>query len=647
MSDAVASWSRRIVRDKSHLDFYICLLLALAAFAVYVRTLTPGVLDGDSGEWQYMTNILGIPHSTGYPVYILLGKIVTFLPIGNPAWRVNLFSAICAALTLPVVYFLSKRVSGSRIAAVLSAAIFAFMPTLWASATIAEVYALNTLLIALSLFFAVRFYDHAQARDVYLLALCFGLALANHRISFFIAPALLLVVWLKRRSFSFRKLGFAALAFLVPLSLYLYIPLRAAQLLETQSAQNWDLYPRAEAIVDGKVTAYYNPTPAGFINLVTALDNRNKLGFEKADGENQTLARFQNAWNLLREQIDPFGIALALGGIVIMLRREQWLANVLLVAGGAVAAVSVVLRAESTRFYFSGAYLVMLLFFAVALGWILDKLRERAVLHPDLLGRSLYYIAILYFAFFPLTALYFNFAKMDQSGNTKYDAYARQILNDNLAPNAVLVAPWEVATPIRYLQYVEGIRTDVLTIHESPVRPQYQKLLDAAHRLDRPFYYAQFSPEDKNTDAQRTLQAVAFPLANKPEPQNKLGMELNDFVRVVGYDWTQTGNVARLAIYYRVLKPMKIEYVTEVEVGDPKDETRGYWSKHPVSEYYPTYLWQDGKYYRDVYDVVLGKTAPSGDYVADVTWFDYDSRTGKRDEASAKTFRLSGLHIGN
>ena len=42
----------------------------------------------------------------------------------------------------------------------------------------------------------------------------------------------------------------------------------------------------------------------------------------------------------------------------------------------------------------------MLLFFAVALGWILDKLRERAALHPDLLGRSLYYIAILYFAFF-------------------------------------------------------------------------------------------------------------------------------------------------------------------------------------------------------------------------------------------------------
>jgi hypothetical protein len=85
------------------LDFFLCLLLSLTAFALYVRTLTPGVLDGDSGEWQYMANILGVPHSTGYPTYILLAKLVTLVPIGNPAWRVNLFSAICATLTIPVV----------------------------------------------------------------------------------------------------------------------------------------------------------------------------------------------------------------------------------------------------------------------------------------------------------------------------------------------------------------------------------------------------------------------------------------------------------------------------------------------------------------------------------------------------------------
>lgn len=654
MLGVVAWFERRKANVEPRFDFYVSVLLALVAFAVYVRTLTPGVLDGDSGEWQYMANILGVPHSTGYPLYILLAKLVSFLPLGNPAWRVNLFSAICAALSIPIVYLLAKRVAQSRLAGVLSATFFAFMPTVWASATIAEVYALNTFLIALTLFFAIRFFDHERPRDMYWMVLCFGLALTNHRIAFFLAPALLLVIWLRRNMLNLRKLAFASLAFLLPLALYLYIPLRASQLLAEQSRENWDLYPRAQAIVDGKVTAYYNHTTAGFINLVTALDNRNKLGFENADGQDQTFARLENAWNLLREQIDPFGIALAVVGIVTLVRRERALTALLLTAGLPIAAVSVVLRAESTRFYFSGAYLVMVLFFAVAVGWLLNSLRERAretnaqaTPLGNILPGLVYYAVILFLAFFPLTALYFNFPRMDQSGNTKYDAYARAVLNDNLAQNAVLVAPWEVATPIRYFQYVENVRPDVLTIHESPVRPQYQKLLDAAHRLNRAFYYAQFSPEDKNSDETRTIQAVAFPLPAKPNPQTRLNIELGEAIRVIGYDWIQTGNIARLALYYRVLKQTRTEYVTEVEVGDMNDETRGYWSRHPVSEYYPTYLWQEGKFYRDVYDVVLEPGAPRGKYVADVTWFEYDAGTAKRNQAGAQTIRLEGLDVGN
>lgn len=647
MFGVVSQFGRLRKQLEPRFDLYVSLLLALVALTIYVRTLTPGVLDGDSGEWQYMANILGIPHSTGYPLYILLAKLVTLLPFGNPAWRVNLFSALCAAATIPFVYFLAKRVARSRVAAVVSALFFAFMPTLWASATIAEVYALNTLLIAFTLFFAIRYFDDGRATDLYLMSLGFGMGMANHRIAFFIAPALLLVVWLKRSVLTRQRFTFGALALLLPILLYAYIPLRASQLLAEQTPENWAIYPRAEAIVNGKITAYYNHTPAGFINLVTALDNRNKLGFADANGANQTDTRLENDWNLLREQIDPFGILLALAGIVILFRRERTLTIVLLVGGGSIAAISIVLRAESTRFYFSGAYLVMLLFFATTIGWVLEKLDARARAHNDILMRGLYYAAIVYFAFFPLTALYFNFGKMDQSGNTKYDGYARSILNDSLAPNAVLVAPWEVATPIRYFQYVEGVRPDVLTIHESPVRPQYQKIMDAAHQNHRPFYYAQFTPEDKNSDSPRTIQAIAFPLPKNPKPQNKLNVALNDAVRVIGYDWTQTGNVARLALYYRVVAVPPIEYVTEVEVSDPQEVTRGDWAHHPVSEYYPTYLWHSGEFYRDVYDVVLDKDAPNGEYVADVTWYDYDSGTGKRNEASAKTFHLSGLRVGN
>lgn len=652
MTGVFARFHRLSERIQPHLDLALLLLLFFSALALYARTLTPGVLDGDSGEWQYMANILGVPHSTGYPTYILLAKLTTLLPFGNAAWRVNLFSALCAAFTIPIVYLLAKRVARSRIAAFLAAAFFALMPTLWASATMAEVYALNTLLIALTLLFGVRYLDNARARDLYLMALCFGFALTNHRIAFFIAPTLLAVVWFKRRDLNWKKFAYAALAFLIPLTLYLYIPLRASQLLAEQSPANWELYPRAEAIVNGKVTAYYNHTPQGFFNLVTALDNRNKLGFQDASGEDKMLARFTNAWNLLREQIDPFGIILAVAGIVILWRRERALTIALLLGGLSVAAVSIYLRAESTRFYFSGAYLILLLFFATAVGWILEKLKTRAA-EPDtsalnrMLLRIAYYVSIVYFAMFPLTAFYFNFARLDQSGNTKYEAYARAVLSDNLAPNAVLVAPWEVATPLRYFQFVENVRSDVLTIHESPVRPQYQKLFDAAQKLGRPFYYAQFMPEDKNSDAPRTIQAIAFPMPAEPQPQFRLNEKLNEGLRVAGYDWIPLdARRARLVIYYRVAKTTRVEYVTALEVGDAQGTTLASFARHPVSEYYPTYFWQPGAYYRDVYDIQLDADTRDA-LTAELSWYKYDATTAQRDDASAKSVVIENLRMGN
>jgi hypothetical protein len=83
----------------------------LPVFTLYTLTLAPGVVGGDAGEHQLAVPLLGIPHTTGYPLYILAGKLWTLLiPIGPPAWRVNLFSAfgsaLAAGLTALIVYYL-------------------------------------------------------------------------------------------------------------------------------------------------------------------------------------------------------------------------------------------------------------------------------------------------------------------------------------------------------------------------------------------------------------------------------------------------------------------------------------------------------------------------------------------------------------
>ncbi|RLC93667.1 MAG: hypothetical protein DRI77_11675, partial [Chloroflexi bacterium] len=71
-------------------------LLGLTTLALYLRTLLPSVGQADTFEFQVIVPRLGVAHPTGYPLYVLLGKLFTLLPLGNVAWRVNLASAVCA-----------------------------------------------------------------------------------------------------------------------------------------------------------------------------------------------------------------------------------------------------------------------------------------------------------------------------------------------------------------------------------------------------------------------------------------------------------------------------------------------------------------------------------------------------------------------
>ena len=60
----------------------------LLVLTLYGLTLAPGVVGGDAGEHQFAVPLLGIPHTTGYPLYVLAGKLWTLLlPFSSPAWR--------------------------------------------------------------------------------------------------------------------------------------------------------------------------------------------------------------------------------------------------------------------------------------------------------------------------------------------------------------------------------------------------------------------------------------------------------------------------------------------------------------------------------------------------------------------------------
>ena len=75
---------------------------------VYIITLNPTVTFMDSGELAAACATFGIPHPTGYPLFLIIGYIFTKLPMSySPVYNLNLMSAVLSAAAVAVFYYVS------------------------------------------------------------------------------------------------------------------------------------------------------------------------------------------------------------------------------------------------------------------------------------------------------------------------------------------------------------------------------------------------------------------------------------------------------------------------------------------------------------------------------------------------------------
>lgn len=221
---------------------------ALVALWVYVRTLSPTVAwvnqGEDSGDLLAAAATLGIPHPTGYPLFVLLGRIASLLPLGSIAFRINLVAALAGAAG---VYFLARFVleqvapdrEQDRVAtanpglpsllAAGAALLYAFSRGAWGQSVLAEVYTLNIAFLGAILWALARFERRHDVRWLVLASFLWGVGLTNHLLLLAAAPAL---AWSAGRALATRRIGAVAgvLALLLAFwgaTLVLYLPIRA------------------------------------------------------------------------------------------------------------------------------------------------------------------------------------------------------------------------------------------------------------------------------------------------------------------------------------------------------------------------------------------------------------------------------------
>ena len=121
-------------------DILISILIGTLSLALYVRTLAPSVLYGDISEFQTLSYTLGMTHASGYPTQIMIGKLFTFLPFGDIAYRVNLMSAFFGALAVANVYLIVRLLGGWRMAGFVASAALATSVFFWRRTIFAESY---------------------------------------------------------------------------------------------------------------------------------------------------------------------------------------------------------------------------------------------------------------------------------------------------------------------------------------------------------------------------------------------------------------------------------------------------------------------------------------------------------------------------
>ena len=216
-----------------------------APLAAYATTLASTITFGDAGELAVAAGKLGIGHPPGYPLAALAGQLFTLAPLGPLARGTNLASAFAAAGACLILYLLLRRLflalrPGATVPAAVAAAAaalaFGFGRTAWNQAVVTEVYAFSALAAAAVLYAGLNFAGERDARWGYAAAFFGGLALSAHFSSALIILPTAIYMWARagqRPAGRAWCLG-AALAVL-GLSVYLYLPLRAAQ----GPALNW------------------------------------------------------------------------------------------------------------------------------------------------------------------------------------------------------------------------------------------------------------------------------------------------------------------------------------------------------------------------------------------------------------------------
>lgn len=663
----VARWPlARIAVSSRAISLAATASVALLAFAFYIATLAPTVMWYDMGEFVSTSATLGIAHNTGYPLLILLGKAFTFLPVGDTAYRVNLMSAVFTALAIAVVFGIIHDLTDDITASAAGALTLAFASTVWANATWATSYGLNLFFTALVTRLMLSWWRGRQPRTLAFAALAFGLGMCNHRLIALVAPSSMLLLVLGWRSLTPRTVAVAGAAFVAGLSVYLYLPIRG----EMEPALSW-AHP-----------ATWHTYWSMFLNGQTA------SGYWRID----IADRIDVLWAYPSYDLTWAGLALAGVGAVVIARRHR--------AVAAYFALLIVLNAivvetysiHNVYNYLTPGYLALCVLIGVAAAWLSGVVRRAASTRVD--ARPWVQAATIAacLSLLPSALVAKNFSRVDRGDDYAAYDFAQTTL-DRLPARAVVLTDSWTASPLWYLQFVQGQRRDVTVSPIFSVQGDDIVAFTRRQMADaRPVYLAEGLSTPRGVLSQDfTLQPVLLNgiktmiVSTLPKPQYRDDLvatgslfavlpnapemivgavpstaEQQDAfeqgVTLVGFETADPavprGDVVQLTYYWRADRPIAADLSAVTLFFDAHgvaQNVRGIpvWSQsrdlgQGVLE---TSKWQPGQIVKESYFALAPRTLAAGDYEIRVAVFDGSADIARAHEGAKHLVTIGHIAV--
>ena len=472
-----------------HRDHWVGLVITGIVFLVYLATLAPDLTfeheGSDGGDLITAAYTLGVPHPPGYPTYTILAWLFTHLPFGTIAYRVNLLSAVCAALAIyfffRITWELQPEADRTLIIPIASTTILAFSSLYWSQAVIAEVYALLALFSTLLLWLLIRWRNGAQDWYLWLGGLFFGIGLGNHLSLVFILPASLILLWSERRRwFRLRVLLPAFLLFLVGISVFMYLPIAAAH----DPPVNWG-----------------NPqTWDGFVWVVTARPYQSFVFGLPSENISTRLG----TWGLLFiEQFWWWGLIIAGIGIIAWFIRDRTFLFFSVVWGVPLAIFAFAFQPSDSFMFLIPVFILLAICWGegvrllMLIGGQLTARTADTSPNPTISAFWRWWPRIIVLLL-PIALMTSNWNKINLSKDVSAPTYISEILNALPEGSVVLTRCDKPTFSLWYELYVNQNRTDLLVVNGRLLSYDWyrQQISSRYPELNLPIVYQETDSDD-------------------------------------------------------------------------------------------------------------------------------------------------------